>query len=260
MTRMTWTRRRRVAAMAAVAAVSLSGLLLSPQRTAGGLPRLLMGSLEEARRGDQVEAMRTLAASRGDTGRQSTDLRLLESAQRSQLTEHKRSLAAEQHDKADALRGLICQQRMRWPLCLPPFPIPILTADTHGTERAESKSRKGMSGMAKLFKEALSEQHTDASVQTRHFARDFKARYSEQKHAKRTARLSAVQPWTRVPLLQCLEPAPTHILSSKHQHMMRTTPGGKKGGQHSQRAADGVRLAVRLIVVCVEKKPEKKDP
>jgi len=93
--------------MAAVAAVSLSGLLLSPQRTAGGLPRLLMGSLEEARRGDQVEAMRTLAASRGDTGRQSTDLRLLESAQRSQLTEHKRSLAAEQHDKADALRGLI---------------------------------------------------------------------------------------------------------------------------------------------------------
>jgi len=154
---------------------------------------------------------------------------------------------------------------MRWPLCLPPFPIPILTADTHGTERAESKSRKGMSGMAKLFKEALSEQHTDASVQTRHFARDFKARYSEQKHAKRTARLSAVQPWTRVPLLQCLEPAPTHILahtpvSSKHQHMMRTTPGGKKGGQHSQRAADGVRLAVRLIVVCVEKKPEKKDP
>ena len=60
-------------------------------------------------------------------------------------------------------------------------------------KRAESTRRKGMAGMAKLFKEALSEQHTDSSVETRHFARDFKARFAEQKHDKRAARLTAVQ-------------------------------------------------------------------
>ena len=53
-----------------------------------------------------------------------------------------------------------------------------------------------MSGMEKLFKEALSEQHTDSRAQTRHFTRDFKAQYAEQKRFNHAAGLTAVKTYT----------------------------------------------------------------
>ena len=63
------------------------------------------------------------------------------------------------------------------------------------TKCAEKRHKK-MSGMEKLFKEALSEQHTDSRAQTRHFTRDFKAQYAEQKRFNHAAGLTAVKTYT----------------------------------------------------------------